>query len=97
MEVEGAFATLRRRGSPEAGAIFVIVDRLDGQVALFAPAPSDDKWEGERRWARAHKGDWVTPGEVAAKLEREIRNDPDLWCVEIESRDGRHWLDLADD
>ena len=28
--VEGAFAALRRRGSPEAGAIFVKVDRLDG-------------------------------------------------------------------
>ena len=36
---EGAFAALRERGSPEAGAIYVLVDRLDGRVALYAPRP----------------------------------------------------------
>ena len=28
--VEGAFAAVRRRGAEEAGAIFVVVNRLDG-------------------------------------------------------------------
>ena len=32
---EGAYAVLRRRGAAEAGAIYVLVDRLDGQAALL--------------------------------------------------------------
>jgi hypothetical protein len=27
-------------------------------------------------------------------LAREIDFDPDLWIVEVEERQGRHWLDL---
>ena len=37
--VEGAIATVARRGAEEAGAIFVIVDWLDGTADLFGPAP----------------------------------------------------------
>ncbi len=85
---------LRRRGSPEAGAIYVLVDRLDGRVALFEPAPSHD---GERRWMRAHQAEWVEPAEAEARLQRQIRFDPDIWVVETERRDGAHGLDLVGD
>jgi hypothetical protein len=89
---QGGFAALRKRGSPEAGAIYVLVDRLDGRVALFAPAPSV---EGERRWMRAHEAEWVTPPEAEAKLARQMKFDPDIWIVETERRDGDPGLDLA--
>jgi hypothetical protein len=92
---EGAYAVLRRRGAAEAGAIYVLVDRLDGQVALFAPGPPDDARYGERRWLRAHASAWVEPSIAEARLVRELRNDPDLWVVGIESRNGLHWLDLV--
>src|SRR5580698_10216248 len=64
--VEGAVATLRRRGAAEAGAIFVKIDRLDGSAALFAPAPqSEFAGHGvERLWARAHKDHWIDEAEV---------------------------------
>jgi hypothetical protein len=91
---EGAYAVLRRRGAAEAGAIYVLVDRLDGRAALFAPGPTDDAHYGERRWFCAHASDWVESSIAEARLLRELRNDPDLWVVEVESRDGRHWLDL---
>ena len=90
--VEGAFATLRRRGASEAGAIFVVVDRLDGRIALYEPAPSDD---GERRWIRAHAAEWIDPADAEARLQRQLRFDPDIWIVDLDSRDGGHWLDLA--
>jgi hypothetical protein len=93
--VEGAYATLRRRGAAEAGAIFILVDRLDGRVALFAPGPVDESGLGERRWFRAHAADAVEPAAAEDRLARELRNDPDAWVVEVESRDGRHWLDMA--
>jgi hypothetical protein len=95
--VEGAVATLRRRGAAEAGAIFVKVDRLDGRAALYAPAPQSELAERgiERLWSRAHKDEWIDPGDVEKRLAREIDFDPDLWIVEVEDRHGRSWLDLA--
>lgn len=96
--VEGAVATLRRRGAAEAGAIFVKVDRLDGRTALFAPAPQTEFSERaiERLWTRAHRDEWIESAEVEKRLTREISFDPDLWIVEVEDRQGRHWLDLPE-
>jgi hypothetical protein len=86
--VEGIFGAVVRKGSEEAGAVFVIVNHLDGTCHLFGPAagPSHDD-AGERRWnieLRPPAG----PGEVMALLERRKRADPDLWIVEVEDRAG---------
>ena len=96
--VEDAPAVLRRRGAAEAGAIFVKVDRLDGQAAVFGPAPQTETAERgvERLWTRLHKAEWVTPLEAEERLRKEITFDPDLWIIEVEDRQGRCFLDLAD-
>ena len=91
---EGAYAVLRRRGAAEAGAIYVLVDRVDGRAALFSPGPTNEAVDFERRWLRAHAAEWVDPSVAEARLLSELRNDPDLWVVEVESRDGRNWLDV---
>ncbi len=94
---EGASAVLRRRGSPEAGAIFIKIDRLDGSAALFGPAPQSEVREGyDRLFTRLHREAWVTPAETEAKLAREIGFDPDLWAVETEDRLGRIFFDIAE-
>lgn len=96
---EGANAVLRRRGAAEAGAIFVKIDRLDGSATLYGPAPQSAAMAPERgverTFARAHKPEWIGSGEADERLDREIAFDPDLWIVEVESRDGEAWLDLA--
>ena len=96
--VEDAPAVLRRRGAAEAGAIFVKVDRLDGQAAVFGPAPQTETAERgvERLWTRLHKAEWVTPLEAEERLRKEITFDQDLWLIEVEDRQGRCFLDLAD-
>lgn len=95
--VEGAYATLRRRGAEEAGAIFVVVDRLDGQQALFGPAPQSEIGDDgvERLWTRMHAEDWLDPPSISARLQREIAFDPDIWIIDVEDRAGRNFLDLA--
>ena len=93
---EGVVAVLRRRGSPEAGAIFIKVDRLDGTSDLYGPTPQSLAMEGqgERRFARI--GDAPLDNLAAEeKLAREIRFDSDLWILEIEDRAGRTFLDIA--
>ena len=92
--VQNAFATLRRRGAAEAGAVFVVLDCLDGRCALFAPGPSND--DLERRFVRAHKTEWTDPAEVSARLAREVSRDPDIWIVDVERRDGAHGLEVVE-
>ncbi|MBG0809195.1 DUF1491 family protein [Methylosinus sp. H3A] len=96
-ETAGAVAMLRRRGSEEAGSIFVKIDRLDGRAALLGPAPqSFDLPDGvDRLFARLHAEEWVTPLEAEERAHKEIVFDPDLWLVEIEDRDGRSFVDIA--
>lgn len=89
-------AVLRRRGATEAGAIFVKVDRLDGTASLYAPAPQAlVEGGGPRRFTPILVD--VPAAEVEARMGREGRFDSDYWLVEIESRTGAHFLDLADD
>lgn len=94
--VEGIQAVLRRRGAAEAGAVFVKIDALDGTCALYGPAPQSlmaGKPE-ERFFLRVPLAD-ATPLAAEEKLRREMSFDPDLWIVEVEDRQGRHFLDLA--
>ena len=93
MEVEGGFATLRRRGAAEAGAVFVVLDLLDGRLALLAPGHSNE--EGERRFVRAHAAEWSDSATISDRLARELSRDPDIWIVDVERRDGEHRLDVV--
>ena len=76
---EGAPAVVMRRGAEEAGAIFVVVDRLDGNNDLYAPAPQtefSDTAPSDRLFQRMAEG---LGGEaIRAAIERELRFDPDV-------------------
>ncbi len=94
--VEGTFAVLRHRGAEEAGAIFVKVDRLDGTAALYGPAPQSlvQEDDGERRFILLTP-EGATPLDAETRLQREFRFDPDLWVIEAEDKQGRHFLEIA--
>ena len=97
LDVEGVPAVMRHRGSPEAGAIFVKVDRLDGNADLYGPAPQalfEAEDSGDRRFSPLLTA--ATPLDVEARITRELRFDSDLWIIEIDDRSGRHFLDLAE-
>ncbi|SDB31256.1 DUF1491 family protein [Bauldia litoralis] len=97
-QVEGAFAVVARRGAEEAGAILVIVDRLDGFSDLYAPAPQslfDDAHPADRRFQRVAES--APADEIQQAIDRQTRFDPDVWIVAVEDREGRPFLDLADE
>lgn len=93
---ENAFATLRRKGAAEAGAIFIVVDKLDGLADLYGPAPQSafDEARPERLFQRLTK-DGAAPADVEARLQKELRFDGDIWIVDVEDRAGDPKLDLA--
>lgn len=95
---DGAVAVISRRGAEEAGAIFVVVDRLDGTVDLYGPAPQSeaaDDGTADRLFERVLER--AVPDALRGSLDRELKFDPDVWVVEVEDRAGRVVLDLAAD
>lgn len=94
--VEGIPVAVMRRGAEEAGAIFIIVNRLDGTVEVYGPAPQtafDEAAPAERLWMRALGEGPVPEADATAFIARQHRFDPDIWVVEIEERSGRHLLE----
>ncbi len=88
--LEAAFipAYVTRRGDATAGAVVIKAARLDGTAT--AHVRRYDFATDSRRWEVLTEG---LEAEVDAILTREARADPDLWLIEIESRDGRTLLD----
>jgi hypothetical protein len=89
---EGIPAMVVRRGDADAGVVYIKVSLLDGTAMLFGPAAAGfDRAEGDRRWSLAAA---TSPdADIEARLAREFRLDPDLWLIEVEDRQGRHFLD----
>jgi hypothetical protein len=85
---EGKFCAVVAKGAAEAGAIFVIINRLDGRFHLFGPAPGpafDD--HGDRRFIDELPFP-AAEADVTALLARRQKFDSDLWIVEAEDRGG---------
>lgn len=89
-QIGGAFAAVVRKGDADAGAVMVKVATLDGKARLYAPARNG---EGARIWLDLSAGPL---GDVEADVDAHIRKradtDPDLWVIEVEDKQGRHFL-----
>jgi hypothetical protein len=87
-QIGGGFAAVVRRGDARAGAVVVkIFDTSTRTARLYTEAVGTD---GDRLWMQPVTSD--AESELDAYIERQIRYDPDLWVVEIEDREGRHFL-----
>jgi hypothetical protein len=87
-EAAGAFAVVARKGDPRAGAVLVkVLGRRDASVKLYASALGGD---GETVWMQPSAAQ--SEIDVDAYVERSRRIDPDLWVVEIDDAEGRHFL-----
>lgn len=85
--IEGASATVVRKGDARAGTVIVKAYNTSERTArLFSEAFGQD---GDRLWIQPVKG---TESELDAYVERQRGYDPDLWVIEIEDRQGRHFL-----
>jgi len=92
-QFNGAHGVVVRHGDDDAGAIFIKVVRPDQTAAVFSPAPAGlDHADVDRRWVARFKQDFVPEPDAEKLLKREAEFDSDIWIVEIEDREGRHFL-----
>lgn len=91
---ENRYGAVLRKGASEAGAVYVVVNRLDGTIRLLGPPPgSAINEEGDRLFTDVVP-QVTTMEELARFTERMARFDPDFWIVEIEDRTGTGGLSL---
>ncbi|HVY20446.1 MAG TPA: DUF1491 family protein [Bauldia sp.] len=93
---EGMFAAVIRRGADEAGVIFIVLDKLDGSLDLYGPAPQssfDEAHPSDRLFQKIATA--VDQPAVDARLAKEGRFDPDFWVVAVEDRAGRTLFDVV--
>lgn len=87
-EIAGANAVVVRRGDDRAGTVIVkAYDTSTRQARLYTEAFGPD---GERLWIQPVRSEFES--ELDAYIERQRRYDPDLWVVEVEDRQGRHFI-----
>ncbi|MDB5416869.1 MAG: hypothetical protein JWP50_288 [Phenylobacterium sp.] len=87
-ELGGAFGVVARKGDPRAGAVLVkALNRAAGTARLYAEAT---RLDGERIWMQPALSDQEP--DLDRYIERAIRIDPDVWVVEIDDKQGRHFL-----
>lgn len=94
----GDFAAIERKGAPDGGAIFVRQAFRDGTETLYAPAPQtffDGDDSGKRLFEL--RLDRRSREDVSEALGREIRFDPDLWIVALETENLAELLDLGEE
>lgn len=81
-----AFVT--RKGDPDAGAVLIVIDRLDRTNRVYGRAR-----DGEGRLVFTPLTDWTDPLSAQDAVDRQVRFDSDLWVVAVESRTGEAFLD----
>ena len=83
-----ASAYVIRRGDEDAGTVLVKVVAADRLARLIVPARDQN---GTRVWQLYRKTPIPEP-EADDYCRRRTENDPDVWIIEIEDRQGRHFL-----
>ena len=81
-----AFVT--RKGDPDAGAILIVIDRLDGTSRLYGRAR-----DGAGALVFAPLTDWADALTVQAAIDKQVKFDSDVWLTAVESRTGEAFLD----
>ena len=89
-EVAGASGFIVQHGDDSRGDVLVKVARLDGTAAAYIPSMGMD---GDRIFMNlSAQGVGPEEREVDDYVARARKRDSDLWVVEIEDREGRHFL-----
>jgi hypothetical protein len=89
-QLEGASAFILQSGDAERGDLVIKVADLSGGARIYVPRTS---MEGTRVFVDLQSQD-VGPDEASADayIARVRSRDSDLWVVEIEDRNARHFI-----
>lgn len=90
LDVDLMTAMVTRSGDPEAGAIYLKLNYLNGECRVLNRTYGD---AGERLWSSATGDVPVDEARADEYLQHQVSFDPDCWIVEIEDPNGSFTTD----
>jgi hypothetical protein len=86
---EGVPMMVVHKGDRTRGTVLLKINCLDGRCWVLTQV----RHRGRLAWSRGTGAAAVPEAEADRYIERQLRNDSDLWVIEIEDRHGRTWFD----
>ncbi|MBP2314149.1 DUF1491 family protein [Azospirillum soli] len=88
-DAEGVTMMVLRKGDPSRGTVILKLNRLDRTFSVLVQVRDEERL----RWSRGTGPDPVDEATADAYIARQTRYDPDVWVIEVEDRQGRHWFE----
>jgi hypothetical protein len=88
----GGFAAVLHKGEREAGTILILLTENGANTRLFERMPGLD---GKRNWTLSKSEDIENKQEMTDYLDRRVRQDRDLWIVELDIANGERFIGLT--
>lgn len=85
---QGIPMTVVRKGYGSVGSILLKINTLNGSARILSQVRIDE----ELVWTPVGPADPMPDRDADAYLAKQGTIDPDLWIVEIEDKQGRHWF-----
>ena len=85
VNTSGGFAAVVNKGERESGSLVVRLNLLNGTSLLFTETRNLD---GDLGWLPPLGPDPLPDDKVDAYVERTLTRDPDVWIVEVETKEG---------
>ena len=79
---------VRHRGDNNSGTIVLKINKLDGSARVLTQVMQDEKLV----WAPVSKKDPMPDEDAENYLKQRVDFDPDVWLLEVEDKEGRHWF-----
>jgi len=90
VQAEGGFATVLAKGERDAGTLLIILTDRGALSTAYERMPQAD---GSRTWSLSRTQDGDDPHAFDAYVRRRGEQDPDLWIVELDVRDGARFIE----
>lgn len=92
VEQAGAFGYVARKGDARAGSVLIKLVNLRTREASVLREAQTGAGEAANDTVWMRPVETVNEPDIDAWLQRQVRFDPDLWIIEIEDVEGRHFL-----
>lgn len=88
-DAQGISMMVLRKGDPDRGTVILKLNRLDGGFSVLVQVRDEERLI----WSRGTGADPVDEATADAYVAKQTRYDPDVWVIEVEDRQGRHWFE----
>lgn len=90
-ETHGGVATVLSKGERDAGTVLIVTMFRGESARLFERMPQLD---GSRTFVTTKSQDSEKPNEFSDYLDRRVKQDPDIWVLEVDIEDPERLIAL---